>query len=238
MKINIRIFALFCLFAFTLNAQNVIKGSGKTITKTRSVTPFDQVSVSGSFHVKLVKGNENLVEITAEDNMIEHITTKVKDGKLKIEFENNFRYRSHKTIHIVVNFNQLKEVKLSGSGEIVSTELINAETFEVALSGSGNIDIEVSANEITSRISGSGNIKLAGNTPIFNGSISGSGNLNSQELATNIVNAKISGSGNIKVAVEDEIHAKTSGSGNIIYSGNPSIIKANSSGSGAIKQKH
>jgi hypothetical protein len=67
--------------------------------------------------------------------------------------------------------------------------------------------------------------------------ISGSGNIKTTDLTANIVNAKIAGSGNIKVHAVNEINAQSSGSGNIIYTGNPTIIKSNSSGSGSIQKR-
>jgi len=81
-------------------------------------------------------------------------------------------------------------------------------------------------------------MSLTGNSNNFSTGISGSGNMNAQKLTAQVVNAKISGSGNVKVNAVNEINAKTSGSGNIIYSGNPTIIKANSSGSGSIQKRN
>ena len=239
MKSNSKILVLFILFACSLTAQNNrIKGSGTTISEKRTVAQFDQVAVSGHFNVTLTKGNGTLIDIKAEDNLMDYIITEVNDGALKIKFKKNFSYRSNKSINIVVHFYSLKSISLSGSGEIIGADEIKSDTLKVALSGSGDIQLNVSTNDISTSISGSGDIKITGATNTFTGSISGSGDFDCADLNSDIANVKISGSGDVKIRVEKEIYAKASGSGDIYYYGNPSIIKAKSSGSGSIQKRN
>lgn len=237
MKTKFNIFTLLCIFTITLNAQSTIKGSGNVVTKSRTVSQFNQLSVSGHFNVTLNKGNGTSIEIKAEDNLIEHITSEVEDGKLKIKFEKNYRYRTNKSIDIVVNFESLNGISLSGSGEIIGNDTVKAEDLKIALSGSGDIKLDLSAQDVVTSISGSGDIKLSGNTNTFTASISGSGDFDCESLTSNIATVKVSGSGDIKIRAEKEIHAKTSGSGDIYYYGHPSVVKAKSSGSGDIEKR-
>lgn len=237
MKTNINIFALLCIFTITLSAQSTIKGSGNVVTKSRTVNQFDQLNVSGHFDVTLNKGNGTSIEIKAEDNLIEHITSEVKDGKLTIKFDKQYRYRTNKSIDIVVNYKSLSGISLSGSGEIIGSDLVEAQDLKVSLSGSGDIKLNLSAEAVVTSISGSGDVKLSGNTNTFTGSISGSGDFDCEGLKSNIATVKISGSGDIKIRAEKEIHAKTSGSGDVYYYGNPSVVKAKSSGSGDIEKR-
>lgn len=236
MKTNISIFALLFIFTISIQAQT-IKGSGNIVTKSRTVTSFTKLNVSGHFNITLIKGNGTTLEIKAEDNLIDYITTEVKDGKLTIEFDKKYKYRTNKSITILVNFELLNSIALAGSGEIIGKDLIDSDNLVLSLAGSGKVKLDVSCTDLTSNIAGSGNIDLSGKTDVFNGNISGSGNIEAQALHASIVNTKIAGSGNIKVYAANEIHAQTSGSGNIIYYGDPTIIKANSSGSGSVRKK-
>lgn len=234
-------FAVIALFIFSLNItaqQKSIKANGNIITSTRTVNNFDEIAVSGSFDVNLVKGKEGTITIKASENLVDAIVTEVENGILKIKFKKGFSVKNYKSIHITVSYESIEGITLSGSGEIHSNNVVNAENLDLSLSGSGNFKLDVSSANLNASISGSGNMNLSGQSDIFSCSISGSGNIISSELTANIVNAKISGSGNIKVNAIKEINAKTSGSGNIIYTGNPTIIKANSSGSGSVHQKN
>lgn len=239
MKTTLKIFiAILVLVSVNTNAQfKKIKGNGDETTKTRTVGSFNNLSVAGSFDVELLKGNEGEITITTDSNLIDYIETTVKDNVLKIKFKQGYTYRSFKSIKLKVAFNSIESIKISGSGEVVSNDVINGNSLELNLSGSGNMNLNVNTTNLTSNTSGSGNIKLQGVTNSYNCSVSGSGNNNAGDLKTQITSAKVSGSGNITVYVEKEINAKTSGSGNIIYYGNPTIVKANSSGSGSVHKK-
>lgn len=227
------------IFCVQLQAQNnTIKANGNIITTERTVGEFEKISVSGSFDVTLLKGKEGTINIKASENLMAVIETVVEEGNLKIRFKKGTNIRNSKTIQITVTFENINSVSLAGSGDITSKETIQAENLDLSLSGSGNFNLNVSSTNLNLKIAGSGNMNLSGKTETYNGSISGSGNINTPELTANTVNAKISGSGNIKVNALSEINAKTSGSGNIIYTGNPTIIKANSSGSGSVHQKN
>jgi len=227
------------IFSLNVNAQNNnIKANGQVVTTTRTVDNFDNINVSGSFDVDLVKGKEGDISIEASENLMDVIVTEVVDGTLKIKFKKGVNIRNSKTIHITVSYATIEGVSLAGSGNIHTDDVVNAANLDLSLSGSGSIQLGVSCTNLSSSISGSGNMNLNGKTDVFSCSISGSGNVNSSELIANTVHAKISGSGNIKVNAIQEINAKTSGSGNVIYTGNPATVKANSSGSGSVRNKN
>lgn len=239
MKIFTSILALL-IISSSLNAQifsKKIKGNGELITKTRTVSDFDEIGVAGSFDVKLIKGKEGTITIKADENLIEYIVTEVKNGKLKIKPKKGYNLRSTKGIKITVTFKDLDEVSLAGSGDITSTDVIDASDLKLSLVGSGNIDLNVSTKNLTSSIAGSGNISLSGNSDQFTCNIAGSGNINAYDLTATIATAKIAGSGNIKVNAIDEIHAKIAGSGNIYYKGNPEK-NVKSAGSGSVVKKN
>lgn len=239
MKTISTLFIAILLVSSTIIAQkNKVKGNGNITTETRTVSNFDQIKVSGSFDVTLLKGDEGTITIEASENLMEAIETDVKDGVLKIRYKSGWNIRSYKKVHITVTFEDLEGVSLSGSGSVISEDEIIANDFELGVSGSGNMKLKLFTGNLEASISGSGNLKLSGETNTFTCSISGSGNLNASELKATITTAKVSGSGNVKVNAIKEIHAKSSGSGNIIYSGNPTIVKANSSGSGSVHKRN
>ncbi|SNR38883.1 head GIN domain-containing protein [Lutibacter flavus] len=231
----------FLIISTSINAQffnKKINGNGDIITKTRSVGDYDKIGVSGSFDVKLYKGNEGKITIKADENLMEYIVTEVKNGNLEIKPKKGYNIRSRKTIEITVPFEDIKAVSLAGSGDVYTTDVIKSSELKLSLAGSGNIDLNVDTSDLDSSIAGSGNIKLNGKAKEFSCSIAGSGNLNGSDLKASIAKAKIAGSGNIKINAVNEIHAKIAGSGNIIYSGDPDIVKSNSAGSGSVRKKN
>lgn len=239
MKTITSILALFIITS-SLNAQifsKKIKGNGEIVTKTRTVSDFDEIGVAGSFDVKLIKGKEGTITIKADENLMEYIVTEVKNGSLKIKPKKGYQLRSSKTILITVTFSDLKAVSLAGSGDISSSDAIETSDLKLSLAGSGDIDVNVAAKNLTSKIAGSGNINLNGSADQFTCSIAGSGNINGYNLKAATATVKIAGSGNVKVNATDEINASIAGSGNVYYTGNPKQ-NVKSAGSGSIKKKN
>ncbi len=222
-----------------VNAQKFskIKGDGNQTTTTRSVTDFDKVAISGSFDVELVQGNEGTITVKADANLMEHIITEVKKGKLQIKTEKGVGLKPSKKIKITVMFESINGVSLAGSGNIHSSDVIESNDLKLSLAGSGNMDLKVDVSNLNSSIAGSGNINLAGNSNKFSCSIAGSGSAKGYSLKANNTNVSIAGSGNVEINAVEEIHAKIAGSGNVYYSGNPSVQKSNSVGSGSIRKK-
>jgi len=235
--------SILALLVFSISTQaqfyhKKIKGNGHLTTKTRTVGDYNKIGVAGSFNVELIKGTEGEITIQAEENLMDYIITDVKDGQLKIKTKKGYQIKSTKKIKITIPFSDVEAISLAGSGNIYTTQTIKAKELQLAVAGSGGMNLNISTGQVNTSISGSGNMKLQGDSNQFSCKIAGSGNLNGYNLKANIANAKVAGSGNIKIHAMNEIHAKIAGSGNIYYTGNPEIVKSNSAGSGSIKKKH
>ncbi len=224
------------VFVTVANAQKYgkVKGSGTVINKTRNVGAFEKVGVSGSFDVFLVKGKEGKIDIKIEDNLLSYLITEVDNGKLKIKWKKGVNIRSNKTTQLTVYYNSIDAVGLSGSGDIVGKDLIKSNDFNVAVAGSGDIDLHLEANSVKAAISGSGDIDLKGATKVFTGAIAGSGDISAYDLKSEKAVLRISGSGDMTINVSTELEARISGSGDIKYKGNPRIEDIKVSGSGSV----
>ncbi|HHC78438.1 MAG TPA: DUF2807 domain-containing protein [Flavobacteriia bacterium] len=234
------IILVFITVTGTLHAQwfgKRVRGNGTMITQTRNVGDYDKIAVGGSFNVKLVAGKEGKLTITIDENLLDYLITEVDDGKLKIKWKKGVNISTRKNILVTVPFEDIEAVILSGSGDVYTTDKIKARDFKAVLSGSGNLKLSVTAQQLASTISGSGDIDLEGNTGDLSCIISGSGNINAYELQSNNADAKISGSGNIKVFVDDYLKARIAGSGNIRYKGNPKRQDTKVSGSGSVSSR-
>ena len=238
MKRLTSVILVLLLTTFAANAQwKKVKGNGKLTDEKRAVGNFDKVAVSGHYTVILQEGNEGDLVITAEENLMEYIVTEVKNGTLKVSSKKGYTVRSTKKIEVLVSYSDISGAYMSGSGRLTANNKVKASNFDMAVSGSGSIAIELDASEVDAKVSGSGSVKLAGNSDEMICSISGSGNINGYDMTVKKVTARISGSGSAKVNALEEIHATTSGSGSVRYTGNPPVIQAKSSGSGSVKKR-
>ncbi|WP_339656986.1 head GIN domain-containing protein [uncultured Maribacter sp.] len=229
------------LITLSCSAQwgKTIKGNGNNVTIERNTGDYDGIAVSGWFDVDLVSGNEGEVTLQGEENLLEYIITEVKDGKLVIKTEKgvNLKSSSWKSeIRITVPIETISSVSMSGSGDIVGKTKIKSDKFNTAMSGSGDITLDIDSNSISASMSGSGDITLSGKTIDFDATISGSGDIEAYNLEADNVSATISGSADIQVTAKKSIKARVSGSGDISYRGNPEKVDTKTSGSGDISK--
>jgi len=224
---------LVCFTAATSHAQRV-KGNGKLIENTRQVGDFDALGVSGSFDVFLVKGQEGKVIVNVEQNLEPYLITEVKNGTLKVRWKKGTNVRTTKSTKVTVHFGDLSGVALSGSGDIVSKDPITTDELDIAVAGSGDINLELDAMEANAAVSGSGDIELSGTSKSFSAAVAGSGDIEAYDLQSEKAVLKISGSGTIHAQVSNELIARISGSGNVKYKGNPRIEDVKVSGSGNV----
>ncbi len=227
---------LFLAVSFTSCKKhlfNSIKGKGNTVTETRNLSGFNKIDLSIDADVHYVQDSVYFVELSAQQNVLNVITTDIDAGKLKIEFKR--WVLKHTKITIVIHSPELREVDLSGSGNFESPSDIVTSSLELNVSGSGDIDLAaVHADELKVKISGSGDISVSGGAATNQqATISGSGDIDMDDLAANNSDAKISGSGSISVWAVNQLKATISGSGNIRYKGNP-VVNTNISGSGSV----
>lgn len=212
---------------------NSIKGKGATVTETRDLSGFNKISLDIDADVYYTQDSIYYVEISAQQNVLNVITTEISSGELEIDSKKWIR--KHNGIKIIVHSPDLYSLDISGSGNIESAYSISTSTLELKISGSGNISLaSVNAAELEAKISGSGNITASGGAVTNQKTtISGSGNIEMTGLAANHSDAKISGSGNISVWAIDQLRATISGSGDIRYKGNPEV-NTTISGSGSL----
>ncbi len=230
------------VFVSAANAQwfgnDRIKGNGNITSEKRKTATYDKVAVSGFFDVELVSGSEGNLTIKGESNLIKYIITEVKDDVLKIKVKKGYNLRTsfNKIILITVPFKNISGVSLSGSGDVITKDVINADHFSTALSGSGDVNLEISANSTKARVSGSGDVRISGKSGSFECAVSGSGDIHAFNLKTKHADAKVSGSGNIRVNCTESIKGRVSGSGDIEFKGNPDKEDTKVAGSGDIER--
>lgn len=250
---------LLAITALFLNAcgMNMIIGSGKLINETREAKDFEQVVLSVPARLVLTQSENESLEISAEDNLLPYIHTKVENGVLSIYLEPEFTsIRPTEEILIRLSAKSISAVTINGSGNVES-EAINAEALTFRINGSGEIAVgEIEASRLSAtisgagkmhfdniaakttsmRIEGSGKYLIAGKSIEAQLSIDGSGRIQAQNLECEQVQASITGAGNISVWASERLTATITGSGDIAYQGQAKVSKT-IIGSGSIHQE-
>jgi hypothetical protein len=226
------VLSAFSVGFFSCVGDFSVAGNGDPEMETREVSSFNEIKSSGDYEVEVIPGDDYLVEVTAESNLLPFIVTDVDGNVLKIRNRGTHNLHNTRPMKVYVTAPRLKGVSLSGSG-FMETGSFPANNFEIVLSGSGKIETEIYSDGLDVQISGSGEVSVSGECNHSDMFISGSGKILSYGLEQQSCHATISGSGDIFVNVEDLIDVKISGSGNLYYMNMPDV-HSGISGSGKV----
>lgn len=220
------------------NSSKKITGNKEVVKQTRTVERYDRISVTGMMEVELIAGKEGKIDLEAESNLMEYIETEVSGDHLKISVKKgvNLQPSRNYPIKLVVPFEDLEALTLTGSGHIKNSDEIRSRDFKVSVTGSGNMNLNLVTETLSGSVTGSGDVKMRGNTRDFKGTVTGSGDILAYDLKADIVDANVTGSGDIQITVKNELNARISGSGDISYKGNPERQNFKTSGSGEVSQ--
>jgi len=206
--------------------EGSIAGTGKVIREKIDVGSFNGVKLMLPANLYVTQDGTNSLEIEAYENLFEIIETSLSNGILNIKIKGTWRIRTFlkKSINIYVSMNKITELVLSGSGKLIGRTEINSDSLRLTNSGSGKVDLNLKAEQLSTIMSGSETINLKGTATGHDLKLSGSGRINAYTLTTEKTIALIAGSGSAYVSASKELNSKVSGSGKIRYKGNPKII--------------
>ena len=212
MKKQSLIYMTFALLILSCSKET-IDGSGTLLSESRNVEYFTKVSSEGVFEVTITQGIQQSVEVTADNNIIPHIRTRVVNNELRLYLDNENNY-SNLTVQIGIVVTSLNGLKNLGVGNIYATNIDEDGSFSIYNSGTGSINIEGSSSSLD----------------IVN---EGSGYIFSFDFLVNDCNVEIKGSGDVEVNCSNSLDVVIDGSGNVYYKDFPTI-NASITGSGEV----
>jgi len=231
-----------------------IDGSGVRASETRSLTDVHGVRLSTIGKLEIRRGDKDEITISADDNILEHIVTRTKDGVLSIATKSGSSIRSKTPIRYMLTLRSLDLISITGSGEIFA-DAVSGKNVSLSVSGSGDLHIaRIDAEQVRLRSSGSGDMRIrnisanalaarlnaSGDVTIQKGKIgrqhvivSASGDYDAAWVRSARAEVRCSGSGDARVLVSEDLRVSASGSGDVFYHGSPRV-NTHTTGSGRI----
>ncbi len=216
-----------------------VRGSGNIATEKREVKDFNSIQLGIMGKLEIIQGEEEGLQISAEDNLLSRITTVVRGKTLEIGTPSNVTIEPTKEITFTLKVKNLSAIYTSSLGSIHASQL-SADKIEIGVSSLGNIEIgDLKATDLLVRISSIGNITLAGTVSTQDVQISSRGFYTAGDLQSQSAYVSISSSGNAKIWVIKDLSVQISSSGNVDYYGSPQVTtKISSSGKVNALGKH
>ena len=188
-------------------------GSGKTGSDKRVLKPFSHIEIAGSVDAEVNIGNTPSVLIQLDENLLDNIGTTVDGDTLHVTTKNSYRAKSPAKL-IISSVKPLKGIQHNGIGNILLNDVIDHDSFEVDVTGMGNVQGRGTVDKLNVTVSGVGEARL-------------------EQLQAKDATVQLSGVGDAFVTVSGNLKAITNGTGKVHYRGNPKI-EHDGSGIGAV----
>lgn len=189
-------------------------GSGRITRVAREARSFNAIRLEGPAAVEFVAGATPSIEVEADDNLQDNITTEIEDGVLRIDTRGSFRTRHTPVVRVVAP--GLDSLRARGSGDI-SIRGVDERNLSIVLHGSSDITVEGRAQEAVVALYGSGVIDVT-------------------RVRSARIDVALYGSGDARVRTDEELSAVVYGSGNVEYDGEPRWRNERVLGTGEIRR--
>ncbi len=196
----ISFFLYLFLFALPAAAQNPVNGNGNIIEEMRPLKTFSSVSLDFPADLTIVNGETPSFKIEADQNILPHIGTQVRGGKLYITQDKWIQPSKSVTIRVGTPFTSALET--SGYSDVV-IEGIDGPRLQVN-AGVGKVKLHGKAERLLVRTK--------------------TGNIDAMDLSTSYADVSVTSHGTIKLGKVDQLITKISDTGTVIYNGTPSKI--------------
>jgi hypothetical protein len=190
---------------------------GPSVTRNLSWTGGDRLAIEIPGEVTYIQGDTPSVVVTGRQSMVDQV--RLIDGRLTWSEDDGaeqvvFGWGRHDRLRVVITAPSVKAFDLESSADL-SIRGYNQPTFDLTVSGSGDVDASGETRTATIDTTGSGDSDLSG---------------------LRMVDASVdtSGSGDVRVGPTGEANISISGSGDVDVTTRPTTVTQDVSGSGDV----
>lgn len=215
---------------------NWTTGSGNITTEIKDFNGFTEIEAHNGFQLKVVQSSTFSIEITADDNLHEHIKVSKPGDTLKIELDGIWGCNSC-TLEAKITMPDINNLNLSGGSRADISGFNLSHDFSVELSGGSRLDGSITVADADFNLSGGSRINLegSGNDLVVDGS--GGSQLDLDLFPISNADISLSGGGKADINVSGTLSVDLSGGSQVTYVGQPTLGDIDLSGGSTIRSK-
>ncbi len=228
--------AIICTLLITNGWPGGLFGSGNLETHGYAFTDFTKVEISSAFEFEIKQSGSYSINVTADDNIIDHIQVSKDDQTLKIRIVTVPSLRLV-TLKASVAMPQLRDLTISGASRGTISDFSSIEDLDITVSGASRVTGDVTAGDIEFDIRGASTIQLEGSADDMIAAVSGASTCNLGDFTVNDADVNVSGASTGTINLNGRLDANVSGASTLLYIGDPIMGDINTSGASTISKK-
>jgi phage shock protein PspC (stress-responsive transcriptional regulator) len=202
---------------------------------------FNQVRVSGAYHVRIRRGDAYSVVARGRDRQLRNLLIRRDGNQLIIRPERNifdlrFRDGDDQPVLITMVLPELRRADLSGA---VKADIAGFNNPDFTLSASGAVESVATVNSRNVRIDATGACQttLAGSGEHLEIEGTGACEIRATRFRATHADVELTGASNARVYVTGRLNAEVAGPSHVTYRGNPQVVNADESGIGRVEKE-
>lgn len=205
--------------------------------ETRNVENFHAITVSSGISLMLSQGSQQAVAVSAEENDLKsRIKTVVKNGVLKIYFDNDNGKIRNRKLKAYVSFVQLDGLDASAGASVNVDGSIKVNKLDLGASSGAVFNGKVETEALNVNQSSGSVVNISGNVNDLNFDGSSGSIFKGYELKVQNCNAQASSGSGVRVTVNKELSVTASSGGYVSYKGDGVIRSISTSSGGNVKK--
>ncbi|HED65646.1 MAG TPA: DUF2807 domain-containing protein [Planctomycetes bacterium] len=203
-----------CIIVHSDTTRWAQRGSGVRAEVTRDLPSFHAVELDTAADVIVHVGGAPRAVVSADDDLLEHVETRVRGGVLEISVERGYLLRGELRVELTTP--SLDSFSIDGAGDVAILG-VEGSALELDIDGAGTVRAEGTVDRLEAEIDGAGTFEL-GELDVRNASVS------------------VDGAGSMDLHVSDRLTYRIDGSGELSYTGDPSV-SGTVSGAGTVSRR-
>ncbi|MFC2032451.1 head GIN domain-containing protein [Chloroflexota bacterium] len=200
-----------------------VLGSGNLINKTYEFSDFTGVKAGNGFQVELIQSDIFSIEITVDDNVMEHVEINKSGSSLTIRAKGNRSFRSV-TLKAEVTMPDIRKLELSGGAHANFTGFSSSNDLSINISGGSHLNSlgtpgDITVGDANFNLSGGSHVTLSGSAASLDINGSGGSHFNLEDFSVSNASIKLSGGSHATVDVNGTLDADISGGSRVSYVG-------------------
>ncbi len=236
---------------FFLFVVSLAQAKGPDVTrKTLELSNFSSIYVNSNYTVYLKQTNKQEVTVEVLTEIYDISEFKVESGTLHINIQKKPKdpnatiwskidnFKISPTMNVYISVRDISTLKVNGGGKIISENSISSNNLDLAVNGSGSMELDIKGREIKTKLTGEGSLTLKGYGSTNEIVMGGSGSLNAFDCELTHAIVELSGSGTCELNVSDDLKATVYGDGSIKHKGATKTVTKKEYGRGEVARAY
>lgn len=216
-------------------SSNCIEDSGKSTDFGSVVKHFDEIKVEGIIKLVLKQDSSYSIMIRADSAILKHIRADVNGRELSLRLEDG-KYCGSDSIVVYAGIGELRKLDTDGAVKVEGEGRIYANDLNLELTGTSDVNLDLSVSKLTTKIDGIGTLRLSGQAGMHDLSTKGTAKVEAFNFISGVYDINVDGIGKANINVLNELKVKTSGSSEVYYKGNPNQVDEKKSGAAKLEK--